>query len=292
MYIATIGFFDGVHRGHQYLIAQLRNKAAEMGLRSMVVTFCNHPREVLHADFHPQLLTLSTEKERLLRRTGVDHVVMLPFTQEMAKLTSTDFMQMLREKYDVSALMMGYDHHFGHDAGSFEDYAARGKEIGVKVFLAQELKDEKVSSRLVRQYLNEGNVAQAAQLMSRPYGVDALVEHGKAIGRQLGFPTANLAWPQHQLMPKRGVYAVDAVLEDGNQWRGMLNIGQRPTIDNDVRTTIEVHLLDFTGNLYGREIHIDFLHRLRDEQHFANREALTEQLKHDAEMARGLKRPI
>ena len=258
----------------------------EMGLESMVVTFRNHPREVLQPDFSPLLLTLSSEKEHLLHGTGVDRVVMLSFTRELAEMSARDFMQMLHETYEVSVLVMGYDHRFGNDGGTFEDYMARGAETGVRVFLADELEDEKVSSRLVRQCIGEGDVAQAARLMGRPYGVNAVVEHGQAIGRQLGFPTANLIWPQHQLMPKRGVYAVDALLDDGSRWRGMLNIGHRPTIDSNVRTTIEVHLLDFQGNLYGRQIHVDFLRRLRDERQFESREALAEQLKCDAEMAR------
>ncbi len=286
MFIATIGFFDGVHLGHQCLIEQLRNQAKLRGEQSMVVSFDNHPREVVLTNYVPQLLTLTKEKERLLRGTKVDDVVLLHFTPELSKLSSQEFMLMLHERYGVNALLMGYDHHFGHDSGTFEDYVLRGKAIGIDVLLAQELEGQHVSSRVIRQLISEGDVAQATQLLGRPFALEAQVKHGFQVGRTLGFPTANLEWPSQKLLPKGGVYAVRATLQDGTQWRGMLNIGNRPTIDNGRAISVEVHLLDFQGNLYGQRMTVEFVARIRSEQRFDSREALATQLQRDLRCAR------
>ncbi len=288
MFVATIGFFDGVHLGHQCLIGQLCNRARVLGLQCMVVSFDNHPREVVQADYVPQLLTLSEEKERLLRATGVDDVTMLHFTREMSLLSSQDFMLMLRERYGVGALLMGYDHRFGHDGGTFEEYVQRGRAVGVKVLPASELEGEHVSSRVIRQLLADGDVVAAGRMLSRPYSAEAEVAHGYAVGRTLGFPTANLVWPAQKLLPKGGVYAVRVTLQDGTQWRGMLNIGNRPTIDNGRATSVEVHLLDFQGDLYGQRIGVEFVARIRSEQRFDSREALAAQLRRDMCCAREL----
>ncbi len=288
MFVTTIGFFDGVHLGHQCLIGQLRNRARVLGLQCMVVSFDNHPREVVQADYVPQLLTLSEEKERLLRATGVDEVAMLHFTREMSLLSSQDFMLMLRERYGVRALLMGYDHRFGHDGGAFADYVQRGRAVGMEVLPASELDGEHVSSRVIRQLLADGDVATAGRLLSRPYGAVAEVAHGYAVGRTLGFPTANLVWPVQKLLPMGGVYAVRVTLQDGTLWRGMLNIGSRPTIDNGRATSVEVHLLDFQGDLYGQRIGVEFVARIRSEQRFDSREALAAQLQRDMCVAREL----
>ncbi len=288
MFVATIGFFDGVHLGHQCLIGQLRNQARLRGEQCMVVSFDNHPREVVQVDYVPQLLTLAEEKERLLRETGVDDVVLLHFTPELSRLSSQDFMLMLRERYGVDTLLIGYDHRFGHDGGTFADYVQRGKTVGVEVLLASELEGQHVSSRVIRQLLTDGDVATAGRLLSRPYSVEAEVAHGYQVGRTLGFPTANLVWPIQKLLPKGGVYAVRATLQDGTQWSGMLNIGNRPTIDNGRAISVEVHLLDFKGDLYGQRVTVEFLARIRSEQRFDSREALAAQLQRDLRCAREL----
>ncbi len=288
MFIATIGFFDGVHIGHQCLIEQLRNQAHLLGKRSMVISFDNHPREVVKANYVPELLTLAKEKEELLQQTGVDSVNLLHFTQQTSQLSSQQFMQLLHEQYGVTNLLMGYDHHFGHDCGTFDEYVQRGKAVGVEVLLAHELEGTRVNSGIIRQLIKEGNVSFANTLLSRPYRVEAEIVHGYGIGRTLGFPTANLQWASHKLMPQNGVYAVQATLQDDSQWNGMLNIGTRPTIDNGEGTSIEVHLLDFQGDLYGQRVKVDFIARIRNEQRYDSQDALKEQLQHDVLSAQRL----
>ncbi len=254
----------------------------------MVISFDNHPREVVQANYVPELLTLSKEKEYLLQQTEVDNVNLLHFTQHTSQLTSQQFMQLLHEQYGVTNLLMGYDHHFGHDCGTFEDYVLRGKTVGVEVLLAHELEGTRVNSGIIRQLIKEGNVYAANTLLSRPYRVEAEIIHGYGIGRTLGFPTANLQWPSHKLMPQNGVYAVRATLQNKTKWRGMLNIGVRPTIDNGQAISVEVHLLDFQGDLYEQNIKVDFVARIRNEQRFESHDALKKQLQCDTLSVRHL----
>ncbi len=282
MFTATIGFFDGVHRGHLFLIDQLRQVALQRGEQSMVVTFDVHPRQVVQASYVPQLLTLTDEKECLLRQTGVDKVVTLGFTREMSLLTSQQFMQMLHDNYNVSTLLMGYDHHFGHDGGTLADYVERGRTVGVEVIAASELAEPKVSSRIIRNLIEDGRMTAANELLGHEFRVTAPVVHGHEIGRQLGFPTANLAWPAHKILPEEGVYAAWATLPDGTRLKAMLNIGNRPTIGNGEEVTAEVHLLGFDGELYGLPLTLAFAGKLRDEILFPNKEELVKQLRMDA----------
>ncbi len=284
MFTATIGFFDGVHLGHLHLIEQLKALAEKQGNQAMVVTFDVHPRQVVQAQYIPQLLTLSNEKQQLLEQTGVDSVVMMHFTREMSMLSSTEFMQMLREKYDVDTLLMGYDHHFGHDGGSFEQYVERGKQVGIEILCATELAEPKVSSRIIRNLIQDGQMLKANNLLDRNFQVTANVVHGREVGRELGFPTANLSWPIQKILPEEAVYACWATLPDGTRLKAMLNIGSRPTVGNGEDVTVEVHLLDFDGQLYGLPLTIDFAGKLREEIHFPDKKALIRQLRMDAQM--------
>ena len=292
---ATIGFFDGVHRGHQYLGEQLRRLAAERNLLPMVITFDRHPRQVLHADWHPRLLSTLGEKEALLRQTGIDRLEVLPFDKELAALSARDFMrQVLREQLDVRLLLTGYDNHFGHrekdSTEGFADYVRYGQELGIEVVCGQPLiiDGTSVSSSLVRQTLGEGRVEEAAHLLGRPYALSGTVEHGEQQGRRMGFPTANLhVATLEKLIPAGGVYAVRVRLDDDSRcWPGMTNIGLRPTFGEGHRQTIETHLFGFTGDLYGRCITLSFVRRLRDEQHFSSPEALARQMAIDAEQCK------
>lgn len=293
--VATVGFFDGVHLGHQYLLRQVQAEARRLGAAALAVTFAEHPRQVLSADYRPALLTTLPEKLELLRECGVDACAVLHFSKTMAALTSAQFMaRYLRDAFGVRSLVVGYDHHFGSDTGATPaDYQAEGRALGIDVVPATAFRTEEftVSSSTVRRLLEGGNVERARQCLGRPYVLGGTVVEGRHVGRDLGFPTANLR-PSHpdKLVPGRGVYAIEATV-GGRTYSAMLNIGWRPTLDDGRGPTIEAHLFDFDGNLYGRELSLRFLHRLRDEQRFASLAELQAQLRADAVRCRQLLTP-
>ena len=281
---ATIGFFDGVHCGHQYLIDEVKRLAQARGLKSMVIPFDQHPRQVLQADYVPQLLTTTQEKVQLLQGLGVDHVEVLHFTPEMAALSAQQFMQqVLKERLGVRLLLIGYDHRFGHNrAEGFEQYVQYGREMGIDVVqnTAYTSPDGiRVSSSVV---LTEGDVALAARCLGRPYQLQGTVAHGFAEGRKMGFPTANLDVSGLPLLiPARGVYAVRVGFGNEACVRpAMLNIGQRPTFGG-LLTTIEAHVFHFNADVYGQPMRVAFVDRLRQEQRFDSVEALERQLADD-----------
>lgn len=291
---ATIGFFDGVHRGHQYLIRQVVQCAASRGQASLLVTFRRHPRQVMHADYQPQLLSTFEEKCALLAVTGADYCATLDFTMELAALSARQFMaDILRDKFGVRTLVIGYDHRFGHDrVAGFADYVEYGRELGMEVVRAEpfSMGGVNVSSSVVRACLCDGEVAMAARCLGRPYALSGTVVEGFHEGHGLGYPTANLQ-PEDpcKLVPKGGVYAVKVRLQ-GRQaaFAGMLNIGTRPTLDNGDNRSIEVYLLDFSGDLYGCRLTLDFICRLRDEKKFRNKGELANQLRADEAAVRNL----
>ena len=286
-YAVTIGFFDGVHRGHRFLLQQLEELAAENGLSSIAVTFDCHPRTVVQPDFVPSLLTTQEEKLNLLSKTFKGEVVVLPFTKELSELTAKEFMQsVLREKLNAKLLLMGYNHRFGHGGGTQEEYEVWGRETGIEVCLAEALDGEKVSSSRIRNLIVLGEIEKANEMLGYPYFLTGKVIEGKHIGRQMGFPTANLSVPEQKLLPACGVYAVWATLPDHTKRSGMLCIGHRPTIESDGEISVEVHIFDFDGNLYETSISIDFIGKLREERHFDSLEELQQQLSIDAASAR------
>lgn len=284
--VATIGFFDGVHRGHVYLLAQLWKVAKERGLRPLVVTFDVHPRAVLQSDFQPQLLTSLEEKVGLLHEVGFDDVAVLHFTREMGALSPREFMhEILRKELDVKFLLMGYDHRFGHGGGTHEEYIRWGREEGIEVLTADRLPGEKVSSSVIRHLLSEGRVEDVCGLLGRPYELSGSVVHGQALGRRIGFPTANVCPSQEKLCPASGVYAVRVKLADGSSHGGMLCVGSRPTLDDGRGRTIEVHLFDFDGDLYDKSLTIAFHSFLREEMKFETVSDLQQQLLADKALA-------
>ena len=285
--VATIGFFDGVHRGHVCLIEQLQEVAKERDLKSLLVTFDRHPRTVVSPGHVPTLLTTLEEKEQLLRKTGVDEIAVLPFTQELSRLTAREFMeQVLKKELNVCVLVLGYDHAFGHGGGSWNDYVCWGEETGIEVVRAHEFETLMVSSSKCRRLLEQGNVEGAAEMLGRWYSLSGEVVKGFHVGHELGFPTANLQPDAEKLLPAHGAYAVWCSLEDGTRLGGMLNIGNRPTIGNGEAVSVEVNLLDYDGNLYGHHITLEFVGRLREEQRFASRDELIRQLEQDEKQAR------
>ena len=289
--VASIGFFDGVHRGHLCLIEQLRDEAGRRGMGSLLVTFDRHPRTVLSPSQVPPLLTTLEEKERLLRETGVSEIAILPFTLELSRLSAREFMeQVLRRELGVEVLILGYDHAFGHGGGSLDDYVRWGRETGIEVVRAHELSSLMVSSSKCRRLIEEGDVRGAAEMLGRFYTLSGEVVRGFHVGHELGFPTANLQVDAEKVMPRNGAYAVWATLADGERHGGMLNIGTRPTIGNGETTSVEVNLLDYDGNLYDQRLMVEFVARLRDERRFDSRSELMSQLALDEAAARELLR--
>ena len=289
--VATIGSFDGVHRGHQCLLRQVRHIADERGLNAAAITFGTSPKRVLGMADAPQLSTID-ERTTRLRQSGMDEVDMLDFTPQMAAMTARDFMQqILKTLLHVEVLVIGYDHRFGHGrTEGFAEYVCYGKEMGIEVIRGEVCMDDDkpISSTRIRHLLEEGRVSEAALLLGYRYKLHGEVVSGYQEGRKIGFPTANLrpSCPD-KLIPANGVYAV-RVTVNKNSYLGMLNIGYRPTMNNGKERSIEVHVLDFEGNLYGKDITVEFAFRLRDEHTFANLDELTEQLKKDKERVREL----
>lgn len=280
--VATIGFFDGVHLGHNYLLEQLKSESQQRNMQSVVVTFANHPRLFFDPNCGLKQLTLSDEKLSLLKQKGVDEVVMLQFDEQLSRLTSRQFMQLLVEKYGVKVLLMGYDHRFGSDRStSFDEYVEFAQQIGLEVKRCAGFSssDVMVSSSKVRKALELWNISLANELLGYNYFIRGTVVDGKKIGRQLGFPTANLQVDSLKMLPSDGVYVVEVVAE-GQTHKGVLNVGLRPTLSTANRT-VEVHIIDFVGNLYGKEIEVHFINFLRHEMKFSSLEELKEQIKKD-----------
>ena len=277
MFVATIGFFDGVHCGHRFLISQVLEQARNAGLRSMAITMDRHPKTIVATDYVPCLLTTTEERITLLKESGIEHVEVLEFDRKMAEMTARTFMkEVLRKQLHVSVLVMGYDHRFGHGGGSHEDYIQWGEECGIKVVIARKFERHYASSSEIRRQLTEGNVAEAAKLLCHPYVLTGMVESGHQVGRTLGFPTANLRISQEKLIPATGVYAVMTELG-----AGIMNIGRRPTLNNGTNLSIEVHIMNYEGNLYGKELHLSFIERIREERKFASLEELKAQIRED-----------
>lgn len=293
-YAATIGFFDGVHTGHVFVIRHLKAVAFRTGCESMVITFDKHPRQVVDPAWQPQLLTTLDEKAERLRLTGIDVLVVLRFDRAMAALTARRFMQeVLRDSLHVEHLLTGYDNRFGHDrTEGFSDYVAYGRELGISVERSHRVTtddDELVSSSLVRRMLSEGDVEQAARCLGYCYRLSGRVVHGEQVGRRLGFPTANIMpTDDSRLVPAAGVYAVMVAIEGSDgQYKGMMNIGTRPTFGPHGRT-LEVNIFDFEGDIYNKVLTVSFAGHLRSEQRFDTPEALVAQMQRDAEQARHL----
>lgn len=287
---ATIGMFDGVHRGHVWLIDRLKEFAARRGLGTAVVTFTNHPRNVLRPDAGMPLIMPLPRRIDLLAATGIDRIMLMDFTPELSMLDSAGFMELLSSHYGTAALLMGYNHRFGHNRDErFSDYVDCGRSLGIEVERADEYRGDfaPISSSIVRRLLNDGDVATAADKLGRHFGLCGTVVHGFARGRDIGFPTANVDVADTRLIvPRDGVYAVTVTLPDGSTHGGMANIGIRPTFNDGARRSIEIHIFGFDADIYGAEIEVRFIHRLRDERAMGSVEELKAQLCADLEAAK------
>lgn len=283
--VQTIGFFDGVHLGHNHLIKQVMSEAHNRDMKSMAITFSAHPQKTLSPQHAPKLLTTLDEKLDLLTKTGLDYVAVLDFTPDMAQMSARDFMQqVLAKQLGGRALVIGYDHHFGRPQGeNFQDYQKFGDEMGINVVQATEFTTPEnlhFSSSQIRKALQAGDIATANRLLGRPYSIKGTVVHGQAIGHKLGFPTANLDIHPDKLLPKDAAYAVKVHL-NGHSHIGMLYIGKRPTFEGLTEQRVEVNIIDFNGEIYGQTLKIEIMHFLRGEQHFDSTEALAAQLQRD-----------
>ena len=284
--VATIGFFDGVHRGHQFLIRHLVEEARKDGFASTVITFDEHPRKVLQSNYQPEMLCTLDSKLLLLSKTEADITVILHFDQMLAAMSAKEFMQqVLRDQLNVRKLFIGYDHRFGHNREeTFDDYVRYGKELGIEVVRnkAFQIDGISISSSVIRSFLREGEVEMANQCLDYPYTIIGKVVSGYHEGRKMGFPTANLDISHFgQMLPSPGVYAVRVRMEHSVvMMRGMMNIGCRPTFGG-IQMTLEAHIFNFEGDIYGQLLLVSFVKRIRGERKFGNPQELAEQLRED-----------
>jgi riboflavin kinase/FMN adenylyltransferase len=288
---ASVGFFDGVHVGHRFLIRKLRETAALHGFESAVITFDEHPQRALNAAFPPMLLNGLDEKMELLAKIDLDYCLILPFTAQLADLTAVGFIRLLAEEWKIRALLVGYDNRFGRNrVDGFEQYRLYGRECGMEVIEAPQMDDgdsvgPAVSSSRIRKLLAEGKVKEAELLLSYPYRIAGRIVSGQQIGRTLGFPTANILVDDPlKLIPAHGVYAVDVIMGKLRPYRGMLYIGMRPTLGECSETVLEVHIFDFEEEAYDRDICVELRHYIRGDIKFESLDELREQLHIDKQI--------
>ncbi len=281
----TVGSFDGVHRGHVAMITEARELAASRGLPLTVVTFARHPRLLFSGSDAPFLLTSTDDKLLLLERAGVERCLLLPFDNAMASLTAEEFMHdILLQRLGVRMLAVGYDHHFGRPqtGEGISQYVEYGREMGVEVVQLHPYTPDgqKISSSRVRGELAAGDVEAAARMLGRNYSLQGRVVHGEALGRRLGFPTANISLLEPlQLLPLDGVYECTIKVRL-QSYRGVMNVGCKPTVNGSSRT-IEVFIIGFDGDIYGEPVVVEFVRRLRGERRFAGLDDLRAQIESD-----------
>jgi len=288
--VATIGIFDGVHLAHQAIIAKLRQTAADMNGEATLITLWPHPRVVLQKDAE-KLQFLNTQEEKIsrLKKAGVDNLIIIPFNREFANTGFNDFVRsILVDRIGIIHLVVGFDHQFGRGRnGNYEKLLKLSDELGFGLSQQESviMDNEKVSSSSIRDYINEGDIIKANRFLGYNYRVSGTVVGGNRKGRELGFPTANILVPDNlKLVPLEGVYAVFARV-DGTNYMAMMNIGCRPTFHEECEKSIlEVHLLDYIGDLYDKEIEIEFIQRIRDEKKFENEQTLRAQIEDDRKL--------
>lgn len=284
--IVTIGTFDGVHLGHQAVFKQMVDKARQIGGETVVITFFPHPRIVISPnDNRLRLITTQEDKIEHLRRSNIDNLIIINFTKEFSHTSSEDFIKDYVVRYIQPAiLVIGYDHHFGSNrSGDFDTLSKLGMEFhfAVEKINEQDIEDITISSTKIRSALQKGDIKLANKLLGYSYSTSGIVKHGDSIGRTLGFPTANISIkPEYQLIEKAGVYATIARV-DGKDYPSMTYIGRRPTISNGLPTSIETYIMDFDGDIYGKEIRVTFIDRVRDEMTFDKLERLKSQIQED-----------
>ena len=282
--VVTIGTFDGVHLGHRKILERITNNAKNTGLKSTVLTFFPHPRMVLQKDVDIKLLNTLEEKKQILEGLGLDYLIIHPFTKQFSRLSAIDFVRdILVNNIKAKRIIIGYDHRFGRNRNAnIKDLISFGNtfDLEVEEIPAQEIEDVSVSSTKIRKALLDGDVETANSYLNYAYMLTGTVKKGRGLGRDFGFPTANLhIAEEYKLIPKNGAYVVKSHL-DGKEYYGMMNIGFNPTVDGS-KKSIEINFFEFDGNLYEKKIQVALLHRIRDEHKFNSIEELKEQLKKD-----------
>ncbi len=283
--MVTVGMFDGFHLGHRQLVQHLLSEATSAGLAPVVLTFDRHPRSVVDTAYVPQLLSTTDERMALLKESGVPQVVLVQFTPELAALSACSFARMLCSRLAMRRLLLGYDNQFGSRANNdFDQLPALASQMDFAIShdTAVLLQGVEVSSTKIRQALTCGDVRLANTMLAAPYCLTGTVVHGRHVGSSMGFPTANVQLADNKLVPGAGVYAAVAIV--GTQrYRAMVNLGPQPTFGQR-QSVLEVHLLDFRGDLYGRLLRVEFVDRLRDIFPFSSPDALKVQLQQDKEL--------
>lgn len=285
----TIGTFDGVHFGHQQIIEKLVLEAKKANRKSVLLTFFPHPRMVLQKDNSLELINTIEERAELLKKTGLDYLIIHPFSKEFSRMTALEFVRdLLVNQLNISKLIIGYDHHFGKNReGNIVQLTEYSHlyDFTVEEIPAQDIDDVSVSSTKVRRALAEGNIETANNYLGYNFMLTGTVVNGKKLGGTIGYPTANIDVKEsYKLIPKTGVYVVKSTIEKKEVF-GIMNIGNRPTVDGN-HQTIEVHFLDFNDNLYNQNLTIELLYFLRDEEKFSSIETLIVQIKKDEQTAR------
>ena len=291
--VVTIGTFDGAHKGHQKILSRLNDRAKETQGESILFTFYPHPRMIVFPENHNlKLLQTIDEKIESLASFGLDNLIIYPFTKEFSRLTAFEFVRdILVEKLKVKTLVIGYDHQFGRNREgdlAFLKETAKIFDFDVEEISAEEVQEVNVSSTKIRQSLNNGNIERANEFLGRPFLFTGIVVEGKRLGRELGFPTLNIEVNnEHKILPKDGVYAVKVQIQ-GQHFKGMMNIGQNPTVQNNAEQEkkLEVHIFDFDKEVYGAEVKVFFQKFVRDEKTFSNLEELKSQLIQDEKSVR------
>ncbi|MDR3226916.1 MAG: bifunctional riboflavin kinase/FAD synthetase [Prevotellaceae bacterium] len=283
--VATTGFFDGVHIGHQTILRNIAAEAKRQNKKSCIVTFWPHPRVVLGKDAETlRMLTTIDEKAKIISKLNIDYFYLIPFTQQFSQLSPKQFFEnILIDKVDISQLYIGYNHHFGRNArAGFDEIRRIGKTFNIDVFKTDAVNfgDKKISSTNIRNLIETGDIENANAMLGYNYCVQGTVVRGNQIGRKLGFPTANIQPNAYKMIPKNGVYAATVKIKN-TEYKGMLNIGLRPTLNNTEQSVVEINIFDFDEDNYDITISIKFVQRIRDERFFASLDLLKNQLKQD-----------
>lgn len=286
--VITIGMFDGVHKGHKFMLQDLKQRAKTFGAKSVVVTFANHPREILDSKQEKNPIQLiQTKEERYLKiaKQNVDYLIEVFFTMDFAKITPKEFLNILQQKTILKALVLGYDNSFGNPNNTeFKEIINKGEYNQTKIIQDKTTMYEnniEISSSMIRKSLKDGNIILANNMLEEEFSISSMVMKGFQVGRTLGFPTANLQIPNNKIIPKEGVYAT-RVLYNNRVYNSVTNIGNRPTFDGKEKS-IETHIFDFKEDIYNKELRLYFVDYIREERRFEKKYMLANQMKIDVE---------